>query len=577
MGAVTQTRWPVGNRQAHDFALEVHLVTREGQATPAPSLVVALRGDYLTTVVGERDGLAIVRVEIHPTQFDLPDVVSAADREHIEQSITEPVVVTYDRRGKAHDLYGSKSGASLARALQRELVSTFQFSVPGSPLQRWTAVELDPVGECEVAYVLQQDGRYVRRKTRYVRVATAEGLLPADRVSVVPKLEVSVATYALDGNGRILQLSSRNLITASPSMSTSSFATEVVARFNIRSEQFDPTLALEDPFAGLIKLGLTADREAFREAEHQALRQFIDDATAEQLIEQIAAEDKGQGDIQARLAALIRLDSSAVAQVDTATREGYGDAHLLGALGAAGTPEAQQALIALAADASLPLHVQQAAIEALHAVDEPTADTMAALELLTNVENDEIKKSASYALGALAGKLAATDEAQASAYVQKIVAQFEAAQSDGERMRLLDALGNAGRPEGLESIAQGLTSADSVVRDIAARALRKIDAPQADAMLSDLLLSEAEADVREAALFAAGFRRFSPLAAALSAILQREPESHLRGQAVGLLATYLQRDGDLEVVPLLKWVAANDPDTMLRQNAARVLSRTSAP
>ena len=577
MGAVTQTRWPVGNRQAHDFALEVRVVTREGQATPETPSVVALRGDYLTTVVGERDGLAIVRVEIRPTQFDLPDAVPAADRERIEQSITEPVVVTYDRRGRAHDLYGMKSGASLVRALQRELVSTFQVSVPKSPLQRWTAIELDPVGECEVAYGLQQDGRYVRQKVRYIRVATAKGLLPADRVGVVPKLEVSVATYALDGNGRIQQLSSRNLTTASPSMSTSSFATEVLARFDLRSERFDPALASEDPFAGLTKLGLTADREAFQESEQQALRQFVDGATAEQLIEQMATEDKGRGDIQPRLAALIRLDSSAVAQVDAAAREGYGDANLLGALGAAGTPEAQQALIALAAGASLPLHVQQAAIEALHAVDEPTPDTMAALELLTNVENDEIKKSASYALGALAGKLAATDEAQASAYVQKMVAQLAAAQSDGERMRLLDALGNAGRPEGIESITQGLTSMDNAVRDIAVRALRKIDDPRADAMLSSLFLSEAAADVREAALFAAGFRRFPPLAAALGAVLQREPESHLRGQVVGLLATYLQRDGDLEVIPLLKWIAANDPDTTLRQNAARALSRTGAP
>jgi HEAT repeat protein len=231
-------------------------------------------------------------------------------------------------------------------------------------------------------------------------------------------------------------------------------------------------------------------------------------------------------------------------------------------LGAAGTPEAQQELVALAADAGLPLHVQQAALEALHAVDEPTADTMAALELLATTENDEIKKSSAYALGTLAGKLATTDEAQASAYIQKMAAQFEAAQGDDERMRLLDALGNAGRPEGLESIAQGLTSVDGAVRDTAARALRKINDPRADVLLSDLFLSESAVDVQEAAL---------------GAVLEREPQHHLRGQVVGLLATYLQRDGDLAVVPLLKWVAANDPDPTLRQNAAHALSRASAP
>lgn len=583
MGSVSQTRWTIGDQQAHDFSVEVRLETREGEATPVPSLVAALHGDYLTTVIGERDGLAIVRVEIRPTRFDLPDAVSATDLKRIKQSVAEPVVVTYDRRGKAHDFYGSRSGASLAKALQRELVSTFQFSAPESPSREWTALELDPVGESEVAYVLQRDGRYVRRKIRYVRVATAEGLLPADRAGVVPKMEVSQAIYTLDEKGGIRQLSSRNVTTASPGMSTSSFATEVRARFDLRSGQFNPAFASEDPFAGLTQLGLTADQDVFRELEQQALRQFVDGATAKQLIEQMRADDeeqmtaeqiieqKEQADVQARLAALIRLDSSAVAQVAAAAREGHGDANLLGALGAAGTPEAQQALVALADDADLKLHMRQAAIEALHAVDEPETDTMAALELLVTAENNDIKKSSSYALGTLAGKLAATDEAQASEYVQRIRAQFEAAQSDDERMRLLDALGNAGRPEGLESIANGLTSANSAVRDIAARALRKIDDPRADALLSDLFLADPSEDMREAALFAAGFRRFSPLAVALREVLEREPQIHLRGQVVGLLDTYLQRDGDLEVVPLLKWVSANDPDTTLRENAARAL------
>jgi hypothetical protein len=46
------------------------------------------------------------------------------------------------------------------------------------------------------------------------------------------------------------------------------------------------------------------------------------------------------------------------------------------------------------------------------------------------------------------------------------------------------------------------------------------------------------------------FPTVAPLAVALGAVL--ELESHLRGQAVGLLATYLRRDEDLEAVPLLK-------------------------
>ena len=78
MGAVTQTRWPVGNRQAHDFALEVRVVTREGQATPETPSVVALRGDYLTTVIesvtGSRsfESRSVRHNSTYPMQSRLP-------------------------------------------------------------------------------------------------------------------------------------------------------------------------------------------------------------------------------------------------------------------------------------------------------------------------------------------------------------------------------------------------------------------------------------------------------------------------------------------------------------------------
>ena len=550
-------------------------MTQEGGATPEPSFVIALRGDYRTTVVGERNGLALVRVEIRPTQFEVPDDRAGCRPRAHHAGHRRARGRDVDRRGKAHDLYGSTSGATLARALQRELVSTFQVSVPESPSRGWTALELDPVGECEVAYALQRDGRYLRRKTRYVRVATAEGLLPADRVGVVPKPEVSLATYALDGNGRIRQLSSRNVTTASPSMSTASFATEVLARFDLRSEQFDPALASADPLAGLTKLGLTADPEAFQEAEQQALRQFVDGATAEQLIEQMAAEDTGRGTSRPAWRRSFawtraRCASGRGGEAGVWRREPHGRAgrgrHARGATGA-DLPRGR-----------CPSTPTRAA----------GGDRGATRRRRANGGDDGRRRAIDHRRGrrdqeelrvrarTLTGKLAATDEAQASAYVQKMMAQFEAARSDDARMRLLDALGNAGRPEGIESIAQGLTNPDSAVRDSAARALRKIDDPRADAMLSTCSCRRLGRMCERRRCSPRGFRRFSPLAAALGAVWNRSRRA-TSWAGGGLLATYLRRDEDLAVVPLLKWVAAQRPRQTVRQSAAHALSRAGTP
>lgn len=109
-----------------------------------------------------------------------------------------------------------------------------------------------------------------------------------------------------------------------------------------------------------------------------------------------------------------------------------------------------------------------------------------------------------------------------------------------------------------------------------ARCLRKIADPQADAIIGRLIAGDPSPAVRQGAFFAAGFRRFAPLAEALTSVLRADKDGEMRGLALAVVATFFARDSATETQPLLTWVAHNDPDPVLKEAARKTLARRSS-
>jgi len=185
----------------------------------------------------------------------------------------------------------------------------------------------------------------------------------------------------------------------------------------------------------------------------------------------------------------------------------------------------------------------------------------------------ELRENALLALGALANRMRGRDAEAARDWVGRLVEQYEQAGSDAERIIALDALGNSGDGAALDVLAAALASGSIAVQASAAQNLRLMPAPRADALLVAALAPSMDASVRKTAMFALGFRRYDAMHEALDAIARRDPDAELRSGGLHALTTYLQRDRATDALPLIRWIAANDPDAGIRNAASRALSQ----
>ena len=155
--------------------------------------------------------------------------------------------------------------------------------------------------------------------------------------------------------------------------------------------------------------------------------------------------------------------------------------------------------------------------------------------------------------------------------------KYGGAKTVAERIQTVDAIGNSGNGAGLETVVAALSDPSSEVRVAAANNLRLMPAPRADQVLAGLVGAGTEPEVRQAALFAVGFRQFGLLASALESLLHGDPSADVRMLVLNAVVTFLRRDGATAAEPLIRWSAEHDPDESVRQQAKGALGGEAAP
>lgn len=566
--------WEPGSRYRHKVKLKMAFSDGSDGKRTTRVLVV---GTWQTTALSSGRGLPELEVTFQPSS-DVTDEEGYQSTPELRAQLQQTFVTRYDRSGAARELLFGPAVSPTAMGILRELATTFQVTLPESPANTWTATELDPGGEIEVSYTSTGRDQLLRREVRYLRVITAQGLTAVDRPeTVAPRIESSEGRYRLDRQGRIESAEVRTSTAAVHPAAGWEFRTQVETSFRFLSRDFvgAPSAAPE----GLAARGLTHDQESFEQAERQSLENLVNGASAGQLMQELRASRRDEkheavAATQYRLGALMRIDPKAVQAVAAQIRSGDYDQTLLGALAAAGTPEAQQVLLSVATGAAAGIEGRLAAIHASHSVQDPTDRTVGDLETLSKDADPQIKKDASFALGSMLGRRSASDPNSVKRKVEAMAAEYQGNTSADDRARVLDSLGNTGSPHALPTLELGMSDPDPRVRATAVKALRQIESPAADVLLARTL-SSSEADLREAAVFAAGFRRFEPLAEALNAVVRAEKDRELRAKLLELVMVFVQRDQSTAALPLLTWIAQHDPDPELRAAAGKVLQERS--
>jgi hypothetical protein len=607
--ATPTARFAPGARRTYSLDLGQHIriesasngrtqgaIAAQGAAEPAPARPeraaentgtygFGLRGRLVFTVLRGVGGVIWIEGAIQEPsttfQTNGADAQDPAARAAFERGLARPFYVEADRTGAAHAMHFDRDVDPIARGLIKTAVALTQVAGRTDDLRSaasWTANESDPTGEYVASYERDTTRRCVQKsRTRYTRVAAADGLVPVENAGAVTSALKSAIT--LDAGLWPASIDGTDSLRIEPGGGLPSIDASASIRLDLRETTLDGAHAAA--FAGVpesYERTTIASAGDSPDAARQD-RELVAGATLASLrtqLERVArAEDKGQerAHLHDQLAALFRLDPAATREAAAGTLAGQDPATarvVIGALGTAGTPEAQDALAALAESDTLDTKLRANALANLGLVEAPTTSTLEALDRQTASDTRSVRSTATLALGNAARSLEAGGDESADTTVLDLLERLDGATNPADQALYLRALGNAGDPRALPAIETALASPEERVRSAAAEALRFIADPRADVLLSKVLVADLSPTVRRSAVLAATFREITPLLPAMDAALGKDGDERVRMDVVAALGR--ARKAAPAVIELLRGTAEHDPSADIRKRAAAYLA-----
>ncbi len=219
-----------------------------------------------------------------------------------------------------------------------------------------------------------------------------------------------------------------------------------------------------------------------------------EDAGIETILAQLEANPYTQDPYDRLVDALVG-NPERVKEVRSAFLDGSITPHMhhavIGALGALGTPEAQEVIIQeIILKPGIPATSRSQGVVALGLMKHPGESTISVLEMLSREKQNPLSSQAALMLGAAAENLARTNPGRAAIIIKNLELSLISSQDEQEMDLYLGALGNAGFDSSLDVIGTYLDDPSPQVRYGAVNALRKISAPEAEEYLRRVLASE---------------------------------------------------------------------------------------
>ncbi|NUN13575.1 MAG: HEAT repeat domain-containing protein [Myxococcales bacterium] len=509
------------------------------------------------------------------TQAD-PDVIRA-----LEKAIEVPFFVTIDTTGRVEAVHFRTGTDEMARGLLKSVVTTGQMVLPtAAGISSWEVEETDSTGDYRARYQVDADGKRLQKtKLSYVRLATAAGLV--DSGAGVMRMDTITfrGMYEPRSDGWPETINESEELTLASSSKLPALKTRGQARWSLVSTGNNP--ALVDTFQrewSLLETAELAKIEGVTATDKQHDLALVGGEPLAVMLGSLAAlpadetADAERAGLMVRASAALRLEPKEATRVGAEIRNNAAAPHvgtLLGALGGANTPEAQQTLADLLKDTNLPAQVRADA--AAH-LGQSTLTDKAHVETLWDGVQDpdlDVHSQSLLALGASAQGLKTEHPEVAKSVTEKLMEYFATATTDEDRVLTLQALGNTGDAAMVPTLESAIVWPNEVVRAAAVMAFRFVQHPAAEPWITTVMVHDESNLVQKAAMAAGIFRPFSAMAMALEAVLKQDPAADVRHAALQTLAAQLPNA--VVVLPAITWVAENDADEEIRLAAAQIL------
>lgn len=552
------------------------------EQSSAHPIEIRILADWTSTVAATRDGEYDARLQLAHIQF-AGDTVKGAPESSIadlRSRLSRPFWATYRSDGGLLSMHFLRQESPSDRNLLQMIATELQLVRPASARNSWTAQERDGAGEYSALYVTPTPGRILKRKLKYLYTDGVAGV-PADAVRV--SVESSDITFSLTRDGMVQAIDGTNRVRMDLAQNQSeklAAVTEFHAS-NLRTgkaPELVGSLDLEREFPNVVDSPVVTQRLDAGAMRTDADERLLKGYTTEAILAAAFAKDAKTAptDHLDRLTALFRRRPEAAPAAVKMLLQNGPRRSVTNALGAAASPSAVTALNGMAHNPILAEMQRVDAIVAFVQMQHPTAEAMRVPFDLINDPNAGIRSAARMMSGTLSRAGRAENRAEADAIDAALVDLFRNANNISEKTELLGALGNSAGSSVVPVIEEALHDSTAAIRSAAARALRLAPGPDVDRILATAITSDPDSSVRADATFATRFRR--PISASLADALlfaaSTDNARFVRSDAIAVVRE--NPNASPEILPTLKQIAANDPDTGVRRQAGDALASISA-
>jgi Lipoprotein amino terminal region len=490
-----------------------------------------------------------------------------------------------------------------AVSIARTLAAGFQF-VDRSEQQTgssWSARLIDATGAYDVEYTPGEGKSIGTRKTSYASLSLGKIALANFDATVTPRVIESKGSVVLGDppvgprltavqyRERVsMQLTPTSLAESETQLGLTLTGSEqlavpldwATALEGTKKYRPDEVVTRPTPSAtyDINRIGDYTFKKALTELEAQArdphgseLLSSVDDQPFDAAhLKERETKLQAEGRSFSALAALIRTDPRNVPLTVARIRAHSPASHALSdALSSAGTPEAQQALVALSNDAKLELRVRRTAAFSLTRTDPATPDTVRSLEAHVG-SVDPLRVYALFGLGTIARRLRDRGLTERSeAIVSGLEQDLKQAATPPERVEVLRAIANSGAASAFNEIKPYLQATEVPVQAAAVDALRLMARPEVDGIIA-AMLAHSDTTLQGAALNALSVREPSVvLVAALTEVAKSATNPALRIRAVRVMGRWLPQRPELR--SNLEALAQSDSLDQIRDEARKAL------
>ena len=536
-----------------------------GESQASQNVVVTLAGSLALTLTGQDAAGVQVRADLRSPRYE----VTPRPEQDGSASLVQPFYFTALRSGEMAAFSFAKDVPVEVRILLKGVTTALQLVTPPRSGEAWRTTEQDVSGEYEAAYRVS-NGAVHKAKEKYLRTRGTKGLtlLPEGSTYAVK----SAIDFGVDSTGwprtvvedEMLDVAVHTVRVVARSKTTAKLVS-VEAHPEITSALNDKDFESEAlTSAGARALG-----------KKQADRSLVDGKTFTQLQGELTSDDvHARNRTQSRMAALFRLEPEAPREAEDAVLHGTIDENakkrLLGALGSAGTPEAQHALASILESRDAPRNMRADAAVALGLSKQVTTEGEQAIVKAMDSSDKDVADSATLAAGNQARTMNAEQSGDPKDVVETLIARLSGASTDAERELCLRALGNTGDLRALPAIQPYLTHTDTALRALATSSLRFMPGSEIDDLLV-AAMADKEVTVRVATVGTVPARPVAPLLAALDALLRSDTDVSVRLAIVNALN--LKRSEDPAVDASLTWAAEKDPSAAVKLLANPALGK----